>query len=412
MRDGTSDASSTRSSRKRRATGSDIANTKRKASSDEDDKHTLFTKWSQDRGVQIHNVKPASLSGRGIGLVTTGKIKKNERLLFVPEKAMFKPESEATASKGTTVPMSPQAQLTLSIMNECSNPASQYQLWRSTWPTPSDFKASMPLFWRRELQAHLPPSVQQPLDRQKADYQKDKTALQQALSSPDFDYFWAIVNSRSFHFKPAGSRPGHMVLCPFVDYMNHGASGQDTVNVRQTPKGYEVTADRDYEAGEEILATYGPHSNDKLLVHYGFIIDTRPGEPSDDDIRLDHILLPEMSPETKRALQDVGFLGNYALVPATNELCFKTQVAVRAILNTANEWEYYIANGEDLAADQTKRVEEWVRPKLLALKAFAREKIVEVEALFVGEDEAEAVRLLKGRWWQVVHAVDAYMGRS
>lgn len=37
-----------------------------------------------------------------------------------------------------------------------------------------------------------------------------------------------------------------MVLCPFIDYMNHGASGQGTVNVRQTPRGYEITADRDY----------------------------------------------------------------------------------------------------------------------------------------------------------------------
>lgn len=31
--------------------------------------------------------------------------------------------------------------------------------------------------------------------------------------------------------------------------------------------GYELRANRDYESGEEILATYGAHSNDKLLVH-------------------------------------------------------------------------------------------------------------------------------------------------
>lgn len=116
-----------------------------------------------------------------------------------------------------------------------------------------------------------------------------------------------------------------------------------------------------------------------------------------------------MPDKTKEALQDVGFLGSYALLPSTNELCFKTQVAVRSMISTANEWEYYIANGEDLGADQSRKVEEWIRPKLRAFRDVAREKIEELDNLFVEEDEAEALRLLKGRWWQIVHAVDAYL---
>jgi hypothetical protein len=36
-----------------------------------------------------------------------------------------------------------------------------------------------------------------------------------------------------------------MVLCPFVDYMNHGPTGSG-VTVMQTSKGYEVIAERDY----------------------------------------------------------------------------------------------------------------------------------------------------------------------
>ena len=38
-------------------------------------------------------------------------------------------------------------------------------------------------------------------------------------------------------------------------------------------------------AGEEILATYGAHPNDKLLIHYGFILDSPAGPSNDDDIR-------------------------------------------------------------------------------------------------------------------------------
>lgn len=198
MGDTAAGANDRRSSRKRRSSIPDTANN-RKKSQIEEDKHALFTQWSQSRGVQIHNVKPASLPGRGIGLRTTAKIKQDERVLFVPEKAMFKPNTKlVTASKGpTTSSMSPQAQLAISIMQECQNSESQYQLWKSTWPTHSDFKASMPLFWSSKLQSHLPPSVHLPLDRQKADYEKDFQSFKDsnpALSSEEFDYFWAIVN--------------------------------------------------------------------------------------------------------------------------------------------------------------------------------------------------------------------------
>lgn len=201
MGDTTAGATDRRSTRKRRSSISGPA-INRKKSQIEEDKHALFTQWSQSRGVQIHNVKPASLPGRGIGLRTTARIKQDERILFVPEKAMFKPNSKlVTASKGTAASssssMSPQAQLAISIMQECQNSESQYQLWKSTWPTHSDFKASMPLFWNSRIQSHLPPSVHLPLDRQKADYHRDLESFKDSspkLSSKEFDYFWAIVN--------------------------------------------------------------------------------------------------------------------------------------------------------------------------------------------------------------------------
>lgn len=85
------------------------------------------------------------------------------------------------------------------------------------------------------------------------------------IGHSDFEYYWAIVNSRSFHWKPPGSKPGYMVLCPFIDYLNHGPSGTG-VNVNQTSRGYEAWTDRNYQPGEELLLTYGAHSNDKLLV--------------------------------------------------------------------------------------------------------------------------------------------------
>lgn len=133
---------------------------------------------------------------------------------------------------------------------------------------------------------------------------------------------------------------------------------------------------------------------------------------TDDDIRLDHILFPSMSPSTHSALQDVGFLGGYALLPATNELCFKTQVAVRAMLLTANEWEYFIANGEDLSGDQSARVKEWILPRLREFRELAVSKIEELEGLRKGKEDDEAVAVLVGRWRQILDAIGRYEAGS
>lgn len=221
----------------------------------EEDKHSLFTQWSQARGVQFTSIKPAIIPGRGVGLLTTAKIPKDDQIIFVPKNAMFTPNTVKSHTKkpspSPSPSPSPQAHLAISIMSECLSPSSPYLTWKKTWPTLSDFESGMPLFWSPELCHHLPESVKQPLERMREDYEKDLTYMlslncdDQTWKEEDFKYYWAIVNSRCFHFKPPGLKPGFMVLCPFIDYMNHGPTGTG-VKVSQSPKGYEVVADRDY----------------------------------------------------------------------------------------------------------------------------------------------------------------------
>ncbi|KAI6927477.1 hypothetical protein D0869_16038 [Hortaea werneckii] len=374
---------------------------------DRDDKHVVFTKWARNQGVEINGVAPSKLEGRGLGLMTTRKIKSGERMLSIPEKAMFKPDSKLLKQRRLER-ASPQAQLAYSAMSACKAKETGLGVWQATWPEAQDFWQSMPMCWSEDMRGKLPPSVQQPLERQLADYRKDWTALADVCrkydySEDDFKYFWMIVNSRSFHWKPPKGRPGSMVMCPFIDYMNHGPTGT-TCQVTTDQHGYEVHADRDYEAGEEVLATYGAHSNDKLLVHYGFVIDSPYGVASpDDDIRLDHILLPKLEERVKAQLQDVGFLGAYALLPQSNELCFKTQVAVRAQLLTANEWEYFMTNGEDMSSDQSGAVKAFMVP---LMRTYYDECVVRIGSL---GGESTAADLMKTRWTQIQRAVDAYI---
>lgn len=171
--------------------------------------------------------------------------------------------------------------------------------------------------------------------------------------------------------------------------------------------------DDESAAGEEILATYGAHSNDKLLVHYGFVNTTSPGQPTDDDIRLDHLILPTLQESTKEALQDVGFLGGYALLPGTNELCFKTQVAIRTKMLTANEWEYFISNGEDLSGDKSALVNQHVAEMLWDYQTEARRQIKLLSELEHRTNSTHAdqisLSLLKQRWKQIGDGVKAFL---
>ena len=214
-----------------------------------EDKHQLFTNWAKDRGVEVHGVKPAGLPGRGIGLVATEHLRDGDRLLFIPERAMFKPDSDLLKREGLDR-TSPQAQLAVSAMLAFGRADSSLKLWESVWPTVSQFKASMPMCWTTVSHQHLPPSVHQPLERQLADYRKDWNAVRvlcmnRGFSEEDFKYYWMIVNSRSFHWKPLRGNGGVMVMCPFIDYINHGPT-KTGCHVVQTGKGYEVTATRSY----------------------------------------------------------------------------------------------------------------------------------------------------------------------
>jgi hypothetical protein len=176
------------------------------------------------------------------------------------------------------------------------------------------------------------------------------------------------------------------------------------------------------------LFTYGAHSNDKLLVHYGFVCSSDGGHATvDDEIRLDNVILPQLSEAIKSQLQDVGFLGPYALVPSDKQIgsdngrviwdiCFKTQVAVRAAILTCNEWEYFVTNGEDMTGDQTAAVEEWLRPHLVECRKHVATELASVDKEFVkfrdvnGCQWPVAVSLIRQRWTQIDDAVKSFLG--
>lgn len=239
-----------------------------------DDKHEKYTEWAVSKSITISSVAPLALPGRGIGLLATANITADSKLIFVPEKAMIK-SSPSFLKKHTLLKASPQAQLaaylTLASREEPQQPE-WYTQSRAVWPTPDDFRACM-LAWSsgeelESLKGVAPPSILSPLERLLLDLQKDREAVghlmptsgeadstggivgdevddDKASWEQGFIYHWILVNTRSFHWKPHGVREGSMVMCPFLDYMNHCPNGKGCT-VQVSTAGYELRADREY----------------------------------------------------------------------------------------------------------------------------------------------------------------------
>lgn len=138
-----------------------------------------------------------------------------------------------------------------------------------------------------------------------------------------------------------------MAMNPFADYFNHASRG---CAVTFSAQGYAVTADRDYEAGEEVCISYGSHSNDFLLAEYGFVMAQ--GENEWDEVELDHLVLPELAEKQKEVLREKGFLGKYVL--DERGVCYRTQVALRLLCVPVRRWQRFVDGDEGSEEEQEK----------------------------------------------------------
>lgn len=304
-----------------------------------------------------------------------------------------------------------------------------YTLWHSVWPTHSDFKATMPLYYPAPLQALLPPAAETILTKQTEKLERDWTSL--APHNPDlidkatYTYTWLIVNTRTFYWSYPDLLNSHPSLpkrrnkltaddcycmCPFTDYFNHSDSG---CNPQHSATGYTVTADRSYSAGEEVFVTYGAHTNDFLLTEYGFIL---PRGNKNDAVPLDHLLLPLLNKEQVAALKEDGFFADYTLFGGDREdrVCYRTQAVLRLLVLDAKRYAAFVSGDDDGARDQP-RLNAYLAGVLTKYSRKIVDVVEEVEGLELEGDrkkvEQEVVEgqreTLVMRWKQIREIVNS-----
>jgi hypothetical protein len=281
--------------------------------------------------------------------------------------------------------------------------------WRAVLPTKDDFQQSMPVMWHPSLQALLPPGSSSILEKQKKKIALDWAAVKAAFPDLSYDlylYNWLLVSTRTFYFtspkiktKPL-SRDDCLALITLADLFNHADVGCD---VSFSPSGYSISADRDIEKGEEVYISYGHHSNDFLLVEYGFVL----AENQWDQILLDDIITPLLSDEQKEKLQEEGFLGKYVLDQDT--VCYRTQAALMILCMPINEWQRAVASGLDGEEKYQKTADGILLEALKPYLESVDEKLKSVEVLDLGlESQRET---LARRWKQMQLLLAAAISR-
>lgn len=146
----------------------------------------------------------------------------------------------------------------------------RYKPWQATWPSMADFRVCMPMLWPQTVRSRihedekgleksfslLPPAARDGtwahgslsgfsermskglLLQQEAKFEADWNAIKRSYPKAQKDlyqYYWLIVNTRSFYFELQGieekkPKEDRMVLCPFVDFFNHADHGVSTVD--------------------------------------------------------------------------------------------------------------------------------------------------------------------------------------
>lgn len=198
-----------------------------------------------------------------------------------------------------------------------------------------------------------------------------------------------------------------------MDYFNHSDSGCDP---EADASGYWVSADRDYKAGEEIYVTYGPHTNDFLLVEYGFIL----AKNMHDGISLDEMVMRRLDEGQKELLKEDGFLGKWMLMSQISEgdedeeggkgegqlgskawTCHRTQAVLRLLTLPARRYNAFISGDEGLAEQRV--VDKYLVDLLKGYQREVMERLEEVDGL----DEGDQRDVLRRRWEQIRGIVGA-----
>ncbi|KAI2842327.1 hypothetical protein CBS11852_4352 [Aspergillus niger] len=413
------------------------------------DEHLAFMQWAEASGIKIKGVTPARFPGRRLGMKATRTIKNNEIMLTIPVDLMLTIDS-IPSSFTSQFPLGTSIHGIMAAFLTHGDPSllKNLEAWRSVWPSYDEFEDSMPVLWPAHLRVSnssyggnadssspekqdqdqnrgkvlLPPSISGewntfPKVPVGVDYD---TRYQNLLSQQEkrlkdawanvvkvypetewkmFAYYWCIINSRSFYYvSPGKDEPEDwndaIGMVPFADYFNHVDDAACEVNF--DGKKYTFRATRRYEKGEEVYMSYGNHSNDFLLIEYGFTLSTNPS----DCIYLDDIIFQDLSISQKQELAKQEIFGNYTL---SHPLSSESPLRYAACLKYMNtrDWRAYVCGRSERGVDEQKTanvIRGWVEVYLK--ECIGTIEIIENMIQDLGEEIGDSDKKIRSKAWE------------
>ncbi|RDA96313.1 hypothetical protein CP533_1591 [Ophiocordyceps camponoti-saundersi (nom. inval.)] len=354
--------------------------------------------WSTSRGVVVNGIAPRPLSHRGgFGMVATQPIKTGQTVLKVPTSVFRTLENTPAWISARLSGASVHAILAASL---CLDEAED--VWRAVFPPRHVVLASTPMCWSRQVQDLLPSSTEALVRAQRLKFEEDWARVSKVfgkdveeevkdgmtttskISSSDFLYAWLLVNSRTFYHTTPDTetrlaKKDHMALVPVADLFNHSPDEEESCAVSFDSNGYTFVASRDYAPGEEVFICYGRHSDDALLVEYGFTLSDEEGlENPYDETCLDAYLCPIFSLSQTIRLQESGFWKGYMLDLETP--CYRTVTALRIHCLPSYHWSDILDGTRDEDWDGSD-VDARLRPLLAKYEADIRQRLALVDNL-------------------------------
>ncbi|KAI0879532.1 hypothetical protein GGS24DRAFT_486418 [Hypoxylon argillaceum] len=344
--------------------------------------------WAERKGVQIHGIKPARIPARGVGIIATRELEIDQEIMQIPATAIYSFQSiptDISARLPSDMPLHGLLAADLALKNSRTDAP-----WTKVLPTHADFAASVPFMWPKELHEYLPIVAYRILEKQQNKFQGEWDSVTKAfpkLERSEYLYYWFIINTRTFFYEndemAQYNWEDKLCLLPAADSFNHATDGCTVT--WSDDEGYTIATNRSYHVGEELFISYGEHSNDFLLVEYGFTASENPY----DEVGLDEVIMPKLGRAQQDALAQQGLLGDFTFHAYTGP-CIRTRAAITQI-------------------QKQKRTDTESQPGSLLddileeLLTFARTKLRQLSELRIGE--ATHRNLLIQRWTQIEHII-------
>lgn len=283
--------------------------------------------------------------------------------------------------------------------------------WSNMLPRHQALEPCMPLLWPPHLQSLLPSNAYNLLLRQRRRLSEHWSAFSAAFPDVSFIHYtraWILVNSRTFlHETPdTGSYPweDRLALLPIADLFNH--ADESSCGVSFSTDWYAITTRRSHAEGEELYISYGDHTNDFLLVEYGFIMD----ENASDKFCLDEAALPRLRDSQTQALSRRHLLGDY-MIRQSDGPCPRTKI-VMAILSFEDNagWESVLrmSEGDQAVLAAETRPMEILYQLLREVIDISRAR-QEKASTFAENGQGHQRDVLVARWRQIEDHLDSVL---